>query len=55
MHDWWVNLVCLSIGGLSIFILIKTAHDYRQHGENIYGAEVGMIAKLRNLMEEIFK
>lgn len=47
MHDWWVNLVCLSIGGLSIYDT-KPHMDYRQHGENIYGAESGMIAKLRN-------
>lgn len=38
MHDWWVNLVCLSIGGVSLYDQ-KPHMNYRQHGNNVLGAE----------------
>ena len=35
-HDWWVNLVCLSVGGVSIYDV--TPHmSYRQHSNNVVG------------------
>lgn len=33
-HDWWVNLVCLSIGGVSIYDS-EPHMNYRQHGNNV--------------------
>ena len=35
-HDWWVNLVCLSIGGTSLYD-IEPHMSYRQHGNNVVG------------------
>lgn len=32
-HDWWVNLVCLAVGGVSIYD-IEPHMSYRQHGNN---------------------
>ncbi len=43
-HDWWLNLVCLSIGGVSIFD--NSAHiSYRQHGNNVEGSDRSYIKK----------
>ena len=37
-HDWWANLVCLSLGGVSIYD--TTPHmSYRQHGNNVVGVQ----------------
>lgn len=33
-HDWWVNLVCLSIGGVSVYDY-EPHMNYRQHGNNV--------------------
>lgn len=45
MHDWWINLVVLSVGGLSIYD--RTPHmNYRQHGNNVSGAEVSFAKKM---------
>lgn len=47
MHDWWINLVCLSIGGISCYD--KNPHiNYRQHGKNVFGAEICFIDKVRH-------
>lgn len=35
-HDWWVNLVCLALGGVSIYD-VKPHMSYRQHGNNVVG------------------
>lgn len=46
-HDWWINLVCLSVGGQSIFddrAFIK----YRQHGRNVTGAGINVIQRWNN-------
>lgn len=46
-HDWWVNLVVLSIGGVSIFD--KEPHmSYRQHGNNVVGAPVSFLGKWKS-------
>lgn len=43
-HDWWLNVVCLALGGVSIFD--ETPHiSYRQHGNNVIGATSGGIKK----------
>lgn len=35
-HDWWINLVCLTVGGISYYD--KESHiSYRQHGNNVVG------------------
>lgn len=33
-HDWWVNLVCLSVGGISVYDY-EPHINYRQHGNNV--------------------
>lgn len=45
-HDWWLNLVCLSVGGISVFD--KMAHiSYRQHGNNVEGADSSIIKQIK--------
>ena len=47
MHDWWVNLVCLAVGGVSYYD--TSAHmNYRQHGRNVLGAEISFFSKAKN-------
>lgn len=46
MHDWWINLVCLAIGGISIYD-IKPHINYRQHGNNVLGAESNVLKKAK--------
>ena len=44
-HDWWANLVSLSVGGVSIFD--DTPHIlYRQHASNVVGATSSHIGKI---------
>ena len=33
-HDWWTNLVCLSVDGISIYDY-EPHMNYRQHGNNV--------------------
>lgn len=33
-HDWWANLVCLSVGGVSVYDY-EPHMSYRQHGNNV--------------------
>lgn len=33
-HDWWANLVCLAVGGVSIYDY-EPHMSYRQHGNNV--------------------
>ena len=43
-HDWWANLVCLSVGGVSLFDM--TPHiSYRQHGDNSVGGNESLLKK----------
>lgn len=43
-HDWWINLVCLSCGGVSTYDI--TPHmSYRQHGKNVVGAPTTFLNK----------
>ena len=45
-HDWWINLVCLSCGGVSTYDV--TPHmSYRQHGNNVVGAPTTFLNKWR--------
>lgn len=47
MHDWWVNIVALSLGGKSIYD-IEAHMNYRQHGKNVSGAELSYLNKCIN-------
>lgn len=52
-HDWWVNLVALSIGGVSIFddnAYIK----YRQHGNNVVGGSGSFWLKWKSRLKRFF-
>ncbi len=43
-HDWWVNLVALSIGGVSLYD--NTPHiSYRQHDNNVVGSQKNFFKK----------
>jgi len=43
-HDWWANLITLSVGGISIYD--DTPHiSYRQHEHNVVGAPNGALAR----------
>ncbi|MDD3138278.1 MAG: glycosyltransferase family 2 protein [Lachnospiraceae bacterium] len=47
MHDWWINILALSLGGESIYDF--NAHiNYRQHGKNVSGAELSYWRKCIN-------
>lgn len=47
MHDWWVNLVCLSLGGISYYD-VSPHMNYRQHSRNVLGAESNFMTKAKN-------
>ena len=52
-HDWWINLVTLSIGGISIFD--ENAYiDYRQHSNNVVGAEISFFSKWKKRYKKFF-
>ncbi len=53
-HDWWINLVCLAIGGISIFDSGNHI-AYRQHGNNVEGANADMITKMKRRLTKFFK
>lgn len=49
-HDWWINLVALSLDGVSIYD--ETPHiSYRQHGENVTGAATTFFDKWVNRLK----
>lgn len=43
-HDWWVNVVTLSLGGKIVFDE-KPHISYRQHGNNVVGAQEDKLKK----------
>lgn len=43
-HDWWVNLVSLSVGGVSIYD-VKPHMSYRQHGNNVVSGNHNIFKK----------
>lgn len=43
-HDWWINILCLSLGGVSIYDPIPHM-SYRQHGENVVGSNDSFFPK----------
>lgn len=52
-HDWWVNLVALSVGGVSVYDV--TPHmSYRQHGNNVVGASESIIKKWNQRLNKFF-
>ena len=52
-HDWWVNLVCLSIGGVSLFDEIPHI-SYRQHGNNVVSGNSSFIKKWKSRLIKFF-
>lgn len=46
-HDWWANLVCLSIGGVSIYDF-EPHMSYRQHGNNVVSGNENFLKKWRS-------
>lgn len=53
-HDWWANLVCLSVGGISIFD--ETPHmNYRQHGNNVVSGNDNTLKKWKYRLNSFFK
>lgn len=52
-HDWWINVVCLAVGGISIFD--ETPHmDYRQHQNNTVGATKKGFKKYYSWIKKFF-
>lgn len=45
-HDWWAYLLVTGGGGIMIYDPYPTIR-YRQHGRNLYGANVSFAARLR--------
>lgn len=50
-HDWWVNLVVLSVGGKSIYDNVPHI-SYRQHEDNVVGATQAFIPKWKNRLKK---
>lgn len=46
-HDWWINLVCLSIGGVSVHDY-KPHINYRQHDNNVVGGNHSFAKKWKS-------
>jgi len=45
-HDWWANVVALSLGGVSVYDY--TPHiSYRQHDSNVVGADNSVLMKMK--------
>ncbi|WP_283650555.1 glycosyltransferase [Dubosiella newyorkensis] len=53
-HDWWINLVCLSIGGKSIFDN-KPHISYRQHGDNVVSGNATFIKKWSSRLKKFIQ
>ena len=54
MHDYYMGMVGLGIGGTAIYD--NTPHiNYRQHGGNVLGVAVGLKAKLKSKMKQFTK
>lgn len=53
-HDWWVNLVCLSLGGTSIYD-VKPHMSYRQHENNVVGGNATFIRKWKSRLYKFLR
>ena len=53
-HDWWTYLVCLALNG-QIIVERKPLIFYRQHGDNVLGAHVGVFYRLKRRFKMIFE
>lgn len=50
-HDWWVNLVCLSVGGVSVYDM--SSHiSYRQHGNNVVSGNDSFVKKWKSRLNK---
>ncbi|SFG80596.1 glycosyltransferase family 2 protein [Oribacterium sp. WCC10] len=52
-HDWWVNLVCLSIGGVSLYDY-EPHMKYRQHGTNVVSGNSSFLKKWISRINKFF-
>jgi glycosyltransferase involved in cell wall biosynthesis len=50
-HDWWANLVALSLGGESIYD-VSPHINYRQHDENLVGASDTLLKKWKSRLNK---
>ena len=53
-HDWWVNLVCLSVGGVSIYDY-EPHMNYRQHGNNVVSGNDNLWKKWTSRLKKFNK
>lgn len=53
-HDWWTYLVCLSLSG-RVIADRRPLILYRQHGDNVLGAHVGVFYRLKRRFKMIFE
>lgn len=53
-HDWWVNLVCLSVGGVSIYDF-KPHINYRQHDNNVVSGNESFLKKWKSRFHKFMK
>lgn len=52
-HDWWVNVVCLAVGGVSVYD--REAHiSYRQHNNNVVGGNSSFSKKWISRLNKFF-
>ena len=47
-HDWWIYQIVTGAGGIAYYDP-KAALQYRQHGENIVGSNIGIAARITRL------
>lgn len=50
-HDWWANLVALSVGGVSVYD-IEPHISYRQHDGNVVGAATSKVQKWKSRLHK---
>lgn len=53
-HDWWINLIVLATGGISIFDNSSYV-KYRQHGDNVVGGTENLIVRYKQRMKKFNK
>jgi glycosyltransferase involved in cell wall biosynthesis len=49
MHDWWAYQIVSGVGGVVIYDEIPFI-KYRQHGNNLLGANAGFVSRIRRFM-----
>lgn len=52
-HDWWANLVALSVGGVSVYDT-EPHISYRQHANNVVGATISKTQKWKSRLHRFY-